>query len=420
MKPNLFTADSAKKELHVLLIIGALYSLGIFLSNTFVNIYLWKQTNDLINIAMYNLAIYVAQTILFTLSGSWAKRIDRVIILRIGVFFLSVFFLLVLFTGEKAASYNLLLGAVLGIGYGMYWLAYSVLTFEVTEPETRDFFNGVSGLLQSLTGMIGPFVAGYIITRMNNSHGYTLIFAVSFFLFLLAVICTAGIKRRGAEGKFGLRQVWKEVKRDAAWRNTVLAHVFQGVREGIFTFIISVWVFIVTNSELSLGTFNLVYSAFSFIFYYIATRYIKSRQRKTAIFLSGVALSLSVVLLLVELNFSTLLIYAAIIGVFYPILYVPYLSLTYDVIGKARDAAKLRVEYIVLSDVATNIGRIISVVLLLIGVGIWADASIPYLMFILGTGPFFIYFFTRHIKSFAPAASVKKLPKNEIAGDDNR
>ncbi|AIF66810.1 hypothetical protein GZ22_09255 [Terribacillus saccharophilus] len=420
MKPNLFTADSAKKELHVLLIIGALYSLGIFLSNTFVNIYLWKQTNDLINIAMYNLAIYVAQTILFTLSGSWAKRIDRVIILRIGVFFLSVFFLLVLFTGEKAASYNLLLGAVLGIGYGMYWLAYSVLTFEVTEPETRDFFNGVSGLLQSLTGMIGPFVAGYIITRMNNSHGYTLIFAVSFLLFLLAVICTAGIKRRGAEGKFGLRQVWKEVKRDAAWRNTVLAHVFQGVREGIFTFIISVWVFIVTNSELSLGTFNLVYSAFSFIFYYIATRYIKSRQRKTAIFLSGVALSLSVVLLLVELNFSTLLIYAAIIGVFYPILYVPYLSLTYDVIGKARDAAKLRVEYIVLSDVATNIGRIISVVLLLIGVGIWADASIPYLMFILGTGPFFIYFFTRHIKSFAPAASVKKLPKNEIAGDDNR
>ncbi|MEC0304650.1 MFS transporter, partial [Terribacillus saccharophilus] len=335
-------------------------------------------------------------------------------------FFLSVFFLLVLFTGEKAASYNLLLGAVLGIGYGMYWLAYSVLTFEVTEPETRDFFNGVSGLLQSLTGMIGPFVAGYIITRMNNSHGYTLIFAVSFFLFLLAVICTAGIKRRGAEGKFGLRQVWKEVKRDAAWRNTVLAHVFQGVREGIFTFIISVWVFIVTNSELSLGTFNLVYSAFSFIFYYIATRYIKSQQRKTAIFLSGIALSLSVVLLLVELNFSTLLIYAAIIGVFYPILYVPYLSLTYDVIGKAKDAAKLRVEYIVLSDVATNIGRIISVVLLLIGVGIWADASIPYLMFILGTGPFFIYFFTRHIKSFAPAASVKKLPKNEIAGDDNR
>lgn len=420
MKPNLFTADSAKKELYMLLFIGALYSLGIFLSNTFVNIYLWKQTNDLVNLATYNLAIYIAQTIVFTLSGGWAKRIDRIIILRTGVFFLCLFFLLVLFTGEKAASYNLLLGGVLGIGYGMYWLAYSVLTFEVTEPETRDFFNGVSGLLQSLTGMIGPFVAGYVITRMNNSHGYTLIFAVSFFLFLLAVVCTAGIKRRAAEGKFGLMQPMKEIKHNAAWRNTVLAHVFQGIREGIFTFIISIWVFIVTNSELSLGTFNLVYSAFSFIFYYIATRYIKSRQRKMAIFISGIVLSLSVLLLLIKLNFTTLLLYAAIIGMFYPILFVPYLSLSYDVIGKARDAAKNRVEYIVLSDTATNIGRILSVAALLAAIGIWSVASIPYVMFIVGIGPFFIYFFTRHITSYAPAASVKRLPKNEIAGDDNR
>jgi MFS transporter, YQGE family, putative transporter len=420
MKPNLFTMDSSRKELNMLLIIGALYSLGIFLSNTFVNIYLWKQTNDLVHIALYNLAIYVAQAILFTLSGRWAKRIDRIIILRIGVVFLSIFFLLVLFTGEKAATYNVLLGTVLGIGYGMYWLAYSVLTFEVTEPETRDFFNGVSGLLQSFTGMIGPFVAGYIITRMNNSHGYTLIFAVSFVLFLLAVLCTAGLGRRRAEGKFGLRFAWREIGRDAAWRNIVVAHVFQGIREGIYTFIISVWIFIVTNSELSLGTFNLVYSAFSLVFYFIATRYIKSRQRKMAIFLSGVALSLSIVLLLIKLNFTTLLIYAALIGAFYPILYVPYLSLSYDVIGKAKDARSLRVEYIVISDAATNIGRILSVLALLVGIGIWKDASIPYLMLILGAGPFFIYYFTRRITNFAAEPSIKKLPKNEIAGDDKR
>ena len=31
------------KDLIFLLVIGGLYSLGIFLSNTFVNIYLWKQ-----------------------------------------------------------------------------------------------------------------------------------------------------------------------------------------------------------------------------------------------------------------------------------------------------------------------------------------------------------------------------------------
>ena len=33
----------ANKELYILLLVGALYSLSTALSNTFVNIYLWKQ-----------------------------------------------------------------------------------------------------------------------------------------------------------------------------------------------------------------------------------------------------------------------------------------------------------------------------------------------------------------------------------------
>ena len=34
------------KDLIFLLIIGGLYSLSIALSNTFVNVYIWKQTED--------------------------------------------------------------------------------------------------------------------------------------------------------------------------------------------------------------------------------------------------------------------------------------------------------------------------------------------------------------------------------------
>jgi len=41
--------DSLNRDLLLLLLIGGLYSLGIFLSNTFVNVYLWRQTNDFFN-----------------------------------------------------------------------------------------------------------------------------------------------------------------------------------------------------------------------------------------------------------------------------------------------------------------------------------------------------------------------------------
>src|SRR5690625_1242977 len=92
------------RDLIFLLIIGGLYSLGIFLSNTFVNVYLWKQAGDYITIAVYNLAIFIFQPLTFILAGRIAKKVDRVIVLRLGVSFLSIFFLTVLIIGEDRTS----------------------------------------------------------------------------------------------------------------------------------------------------------------------------------------------------------------------------------------------------------------------------------------------------------------------------
>src|SRR3954451_15754290 len=175
------------KDLSLLLIIGGLYSLSVALSNTFVNIYLWKQTGKYSDIALFNLSIVVLQPLTFILAGRWAKKIDRVIVLRIGVISLALFYLAVLITGTNASTYLLLLGGLLGIGYGFYWLAYNVLTFEITEPETRDFFNGFLGILSSAGGMIGPIAAGIIITKFEEFTGYTFVFGLSLALFGLAV-----------------------------------------------------------------------------------------------------------------------------------------------------------------------------------------------------------------------------------------
>src|SRR5699024_10187492 len=164
------------RDLLLLLFIGGLYSLSIFLSNTFVNVYLWKQSGEYPTIAIYNLFVYIFQAITFTIAGKIAKKIDRVLVLRLGVICLSLFFLTVLIIGEIASSFNFVLGSILGIGYGFYWLAFNVLSFEITEPETRDFFNGFLGVLQSVAGMIGPLLAGFIIAKMAANTGYTIIF----------------------------------------------------------------------------------------------------------------------------------------------------------------------------------------------------------------------------------------------------
>lgn len=387
------------RDLSLLLFIGGLYSLSVALSNTFVNIYLWKQTGKYSDLALYNLSIVVLQPLTFILAGRWAKKIDRVIVLRIGVIFLAFFYLAVLITGSKASTYLVVLGSLLGVGYGFYWLAYNVLTFEITEPETRDFFNGFLGTLSSLGGMIGPIAAGIIITRFEKFTGYTIVFGLSLSLFALAVILSFSLKPRPAEGKYCFRRIIEERKQNENWRLVTNAHFFQGLREGTFLFVISVFVYISTGSELALGTFGLLNSGISFVAYYLASRLIKKNYRKKAILIGGLILYAAVLVIVWEVNYAKLLIYAAMIAIAYPVLLVPYISTTYDVIGVGWKAAEMRIEYIVVREIFLNIGRIVSILAFLGAVTLFnEEKSIPILLLFLGTGHTLIYLFIKRVQ----------------------
>jgi MFS transporter, YQGE family, putative transporter len=387
------------KDLSLLLIIGGLYSLSVALSNTFVNIYLWKQTGEFSDLALYNLAIVILQPLTFILAGRWAKKVDRVKVLRIGVTFLAVFYLMVLITGKNASTYLLLLGALLGVGYGFYWLAYNVLTFEITEPETRDFFNGFLGILSSTGGMIGPIAAGFIITRFEKFTGYSIVFGISLSLFALAVFLSFSLKPRPASGKYCFTRILAERKQNENWRLITNAHFFQGLREGTFLFIISVLVYISTGSELALGTFGLINSGISFIAYFAVSRLIKKNMRKKAILFGGIILYLAVLLIVWDISYVKLLIYAAMIAVAYPILLVPYMSTTYDIIGTAWKAAEMRIEYIVVREIFINLGRIVSILSFLAAVTWFNEKeSIPILLLFLGAGHSIIYLFVRRVQ----------------------
>lgn len=395
---HFFDQDKTNRDLILLLIIGGLYSLGIFLSNTFVNVFLWRQTNDFLTIANYNLAIFIFQPLTFILAGKLAKKIDRIIVLRLGVIFLSVFFLTVLIIGDKAAKYNFLLGCLLGIGYGFYWLAFNVLTFEITEPETRDFFNGFMGGLESLGGMIGPVLAGFIIDKLATDIGYTTVFSISFSLFILAVICSFFLHRRKADGKYGLITVMKEMKRNKNWQNVIKANVFQGMREGIFVFVVTIWVFLITKSEFALGMFNLFLSGFSFVFYLLVTKIVKPTLRKRAILFGSMIISLSVFIILFDLSYTRLILYAIIIGIGYPIINVPFNSMSYDVIGTSEFAKKLRIEYVVTLEIFVNAGRIISVLIFILSIMYFKDTKpIPVLLGLFSHAYLFIYLFMRQV-----------------------
>ena len=67
--------------------------------------------------------------------------------------------------------------------------------------------------------------------------------------------------------------------------------------------------------------------------------------------------------------------------------------MTYDVIGRAKNAREWRVEYVVVRELWLNAGRICSVLSFLCAVLFFPpEKSLPFLLCILGAGHFLIYF----------------------------
>ncbi|MTT33174.1 MFS transporter [Terrilactibacillus sp. BCM23-1] len=399
MKKRQHGSKQMPRDLFLLLVIVGLYFLSIALSNTFVNIYMWKQSKSFINIGLYNLMIVIFQPLMFLVGGQLAKKVDRIVVLRLGIISLGCFFITVLLLGSKASSMTLLLGSIIGMGFGFFWLAFNVLTFEVTDPSTRDFFNGYSGLLSSFSGIICPFSAGWIISKMSDSLGYKIVFAISLLLFGLAIFVSFFLKKRSASGVLAFRTILNERKNNTYWRDILRASVSQGLRDGVYLFIVVIWIYSTTKSEFALGTFGLVESSIMSVGYFLATKKLKPKYRKRMILIGSLLMYLGILLIVFDLNFRNLIIYAVFASSAYPILLVPFLSMTYDVIGKGWKAGDYRIEYIVVKELFYNAGRICSIVVFLIFMKIFGSSMFITRMIILlsALGYVGIYFFVRKI-----------------------
>ncbi|MCS1350202.1 MFS transporter [Mechercharimyces sp. CAU 1602] len=358
--------DRLDRPAWMLLMINGLFAVATALSNTFVNVYLWKLERDYATIAQFNLVSYISMGITLYFAGKLVKKVDRVIAVRVGVALQALFYTFVLILSEQAGHYVPLLGTFLGIGIGFYWMANNILYFEITERENRDIFNGINGLLVSGAGMVAPLLSGFVITRIDHFTGYRIIFGLSLVIFLAALALTFRLSRRSAHGEYRLREVVRlarNPKKHWFWIN--LAMIAQGAREGIYLFLIGILVFVSTKNELVLGTFLTFSSAVSLVGFFMVGRFIKPEWRDEAILVGAVMLGLMGLPFLLSQTTWSLLLFGIGIAFFYPLYFIPLTSTVFDVIGQNEKTAALRVEYIVAREMALNVGRVGSIMLFL-------------------------------------------------------
>jgi MFS transporter, YQGE family, putative transporter len=397
------------RQAWLLLAVSGLFAVSTALSNTFVNVYLWKLKRDFGLIGWFNLLQYAAMAVTFILAGRMAKSVDRVIVIRWGVAVHALFYLCVLLLGDEAARYIYWLGNLLGIGAGLFWLAFNVLYFEITEPGNRDVFNGMNGFLGAAAGIVAPLLSGWIITRVDRLTGYRIVFGLSLAIFLTAVMVSFLLKRRKAEGEYQLVNVLRQSFRmKERWRWVMAASVAQGAREGVYAFLIALLIYVTTQNEMVLGSFLTVSSLMSLIAFLLVGRYLRLQWRDESMLVGTLMMGVVVLPFVWKIKTWSLFVLGVGAAFFYPLYMVPLTSTVFDVIGESRTSARLRIEYVVARELALNLGRVLSLVMFLWWVSRNHDwGQLRWLLLIIGFVQVFAWWALRHVPSVSMEFGTK-------------
>ncbi|AIQ46056.1 MFS transporter [Paenibacillus sp. FSL R7-0273] len=380
---------STGNQAALLLAVNGLYLLASVLAGTFLNVYLWKARQDYSMIGWFAFSQQVAVGLSFWLAGKWVKEHNKMNALRLGIAVSGIFYLLVLWIGDHASRYIWPLGLTLGVSIGLFWLAFNIIYFEITDARSRDHYNGWMGLLGSLTGIVGPFMSGWLISRLEGQRGYRVVFMVSLSIYAAAAVLSFWLNKRKSEGAYLWLEPWKELRRDGSgWRPVAGALLFQGVREGVFSFLIGLLVYIAAQEESRLGQFALITSAVSLLSYYAAGKWFKPRYRSAGMLAGGILLVAVMIPLLWKFSYGTLLLMGIGTSLVIPLYMLPMTSTSFDLMGESAESASKRVEYVVLRELSLMSGRLLG---MLVFIGVLSVSSstkvIIILLLCLGASP---------------------------------
>lgn len=383
----------------LLLGVNGLFALAGALSGTFLNVFLWKSRPDYAMLGWFTLSQQLAIGLTFWLAGKWVKEHNKMSALRLGTALSGIFYMIVLWAGSKAVDWIWPLGMLLGCSLGLFWIAFNVVYFEITDRENRDLFNGWVGLLGSMTGIIGPWFSGLIITRMTDNTGYRIIFTVSLVIYVIAVVFSFFLKKRKVSGTYRWSEPWIQLsKRDSPWRTLGLGLFAQGAREGVFAFLIALLVYLATAQEYKLGQFSLITSAVALVSYWAAGKWFKPQYRSRGMFIGALILLVVLLPLLWKVTYGTLLIMGIGSAVAMPLYVLPMISAGFDMMGTSGENVEKRVELVVLRELCLMLGRLFGLAIFIVTVmNAPSLRMLTWLIIVLGASPLIGWIFMRKL-----------------------
>ena len=391
LNPRLPKELKLGEEAIISLIIHAFFQFGASMSGLFLNIFLWRLTEDFAINATYNLISFLVGPFTFAVGGFIAKRYDRMLVYRLGIILFALFYLLVILSGEAVPQYYIIFAIINGIAGGFYWTGYLILQYDVSTDQNRIRYLAINMITFNSAGLLGPFIAGIIIQQMSGFKGYISIFIIAFIMFVAAAVISFRIKANISHHKaYYLKYMGLVMKKHKTYVLGLFIFLFLGCFQGIMLFLPNIILFQALGREDFVGYFTVLFSAIIVITGFVISRKAEKDKTKKYILYATTGVTLGAALLLININLVTVVIFMAIHSICNPLMLNSITSYFYRIMGKLPLKGQLKIESVVAREFFINGGRCIGITILIIFANDLTSLWLPIIIVAMAAMQFFI------------------------------
>ena len=337
------------------------------LASVFINTYIMSQSDDTNLVLYYNSIVFITCAASMVVSSQLMRKFNPNLVAVIGIVIYNILYITLIVLGENAARYYYVLGLLSGVAGGFYWMCYSDLLTDYTRNDNRDKALAIISISSSGVNLVAPLVSGLIISVIPNMGGYFCVFGLALAIALLTCFGLARLpKKQGEQNESKYKAALRMVFQDRCWMTGMTGMLFSGIREGAFSFILSVLLFEMVNNEMLTGFNTFLMGAAAIGAYVLMSKIMHPHNRVKYMLIAQAVLIAAGLLLLFWMNPVTILLLTVINSFFMGFITNSATCVFFGLVQSMPGARQCRPELFTIKECFLATGRCVGVLFIVL------------------------------------------------------
>jgi YQGE family putative transporter len=342
----------------------------------FANAFIWRQSQDLVSIALYNASWMMGVSLGFVINGWLLSRVRLSWMYASGLVIQSASCIWLFELETIRFSEVLVLGGVSGLAAGVYWANRNLLSLQTTKGPFRDYFCGLESALGTLLSVLSPLLFGWFLEVGLGAGVWNVIdrYRILAIFTLLIQLVGAWYIVRARFDDYVPRGIFV-TNASPLWNRARVFTALKSVAEGSAMFIPTLIVLRLVGQEGAVGVTQSLAMVFTSVALYVIAARMGAANRRRVLQIGVCAMVVGALALSLMYSRLGALIYLFSQTLAVQLLWVAANPIILDAINADQDNAVAHYRYIVDRELCLNVGRLIGVCVV-VSLSVFSDADV--------------------------------------------